>query len=314
MSPAVSVIIPIYNSGDYLRQTLASVFAQTFTDFEVIVIDDGNPQVTAPIVGPLIESGRIRYSTQDHQGQAAARNAGAAQAKGSLIAFLDHDDLWPSDKLSWQAEVLQQNPNAAAVVGACQYIDGQSRRISDWPMNENSLDFDSLFDRNPVLSPGQTLLRADALRQAGGFDTDIYGTDDLDLWFKLTRRSRVLMVNRLALYYRLHTANASRDFLLMLRNARRVGQRHLEYVAPASRPNARRRFDRFLYRYMGLQIVRQFKSRVRRGELRAAVQSLLGVGSFFTCALRTPDVPARILRDLLLRYWKVPAKPAATIA
>jgi glycosyltransferase involved in cell wall biosynthesis len=308
MSPTVSVIIPTYNCPDYLPQTLASVLGQTFTDYEILVVDDGNPEITAPIVRPHIESGQIRYFTQHHQGQAAARNAGAAQAKGNLIAFLDHDDFWPRDKLAWQVETLQRNPDAAAVVGACQYVDEKSQRISDWPVHQDRLEFDSLFDRNPVLSPGQTLIRAAALRRAGGFDPEMQGSDDLDLWFKLTRQSRVLMVNRLALFYRLHAANASKDFVPMLRNVRRVGQRHLQYVARASRREARQRFDRYLYRYMGGQLVRQFKTRVRGGELRAAGQSLLGIGSFFRCGVRTPDVPARILRDLLLRYWKTPTK------
>jgi glycosyltransferase involved in cell wall biosynthesis len=313
MMPVVSVIIPTCNRADYLPQALASVFAQTFTDYEVIVIDDGDPRITEPVVRPHIASGRIQYFTQQNQGAGPARNNGAARAGGSLLAFLDDDDFWPPDKLAWQTESLARDPAAAAVVGSCQYVDVQARRIADSPVHGDNLDFDSLFDRNPIISPGQTLIRADALRQAGGFDTDMRGTEDLDFWFKLTHQSRVLMVNRLALFYRMHSAGVSRDLRLMLRNLRRVGSRHLQSVPQMSRRRARRRFDRYLYRYIGGKLVRQFKTRVRRGEFRAARQSLLGISSLFACALRTPDVPARLLRDLFLRYWNVPVEPASGV-
>src|SRR5271170_3450676 len=101
-SIAVSVVIPTYNHRDFVVEALESVFAQTFTDYEVIVVNDGSPDDTAAVLRPYIESGRIRYIEQENRGQAGARNRGLAEARGEFVAYLDDDDLWLRDKLAWQ--------------------------------------------------------------------------------------------------------------------------------------------------------------------------------------------------------------------
>src|SRR5262245_5620608 len=100
--PAVSVVIPTYGHADYLLATLKSVFAQSFTDHEIILVDDGSPDNTAHVVRPLVEAGQVRYLEQPHRGPAAARNRGIREARGEFIAMLDDDDLWPPEKLQWQ--------------------------------------------------------------------------------------------------------------------------------------------------------------------------------------------------------------------
>src|ERR1700719_2929443 len=104
--PAVSVIIPTYNHRDFVLDAIESVFAQTFTDYEVIVVNDGSPDDTASVLAPLASAGRIRYLEQANAGQGAARNRGIAQARGEFIALLDDDDRWPADKLEWQVGEL----------------------------------------------------------------------------------------------------------------------------------------------------------------------------------------------------------------
>ena len=113
----VSVIVPTYKHRDFVLATLDSVFAQTFTDYEVIVVNDGSPDDTADVLRPLAEAGRIRYVEQENQGQAAARNRGIAQARGEFVALLDDDDLWPPDKLEWQVGCLRADPTAVAAYG-----------------------------------------------------------------------------------------------------------------------------------------------------------------------------------------------------
>ena len=116
-SPCVSVIIPTYKHQDFVLATLDSVFAQTFTDYEVIVINDGSPDDTAEVLLPLAEAGRIRYIEQKNTGQSIARNRGIAEAQGEFIALLDDDDLWPPDKLEWQVEALRRQPDVALIAG-----------------------------------------------------------------------------------------------------------------------------------------------------------------------------------------------------
>src|ERR1044071_9954613 len=115
--PTVSVVIPTYKHPRYILETLDCVFQQTFTDLEVIVVNDGSPDNTADLLKPLAESGRIKYIEQANAGQAVARNRGIERATGQYVAILDDDDLWPADKIEWQVRELQSHPEAALVYG-----------------------------------------------------------------------------------------------------------------------------------------------------------------------------------------------------
>ncbi|MEO5935993.1 MAG: glycosyltransferase family A protein, partial [Terriglobales bacterium] len=106
--PLVSVIIPTYNSESYIRETLASVFAQTYHNFEVMVVDDGSSDQTAAVVKSYGD--RVTFVAQANQGPAAARNHGIRLAKGELISFLDSDDLWLPDKLEKQVRFMAEHP------------------------------------------------------------------------------------------------------------------------------------------------------------------------------------------------------------
>ena len=111
--PKVSVIIPSYNCGHFLRETLNSVVAQTFKDFETILIDDGSTDNTKEVIEPYRD--RITYVQGPNKGAAAARNNGLKIASGELIAFLDADDLWDCEKLSAQVALMNSHPE----IGVC---------------------------------------------------------------------------------------------------------------------------------------------------------------------------------------------------
>ena len=102
MPPKVSVIIPAYNAAPYLAETLASVFAQSYPDYEIIVVDDGSTDDTLAVLEQFAD--RITLIRKPNGGPASARNAGLRQARGELLAFLDGDDLWLPDKLAAQVE------------------------------------------------------------------------------------------------------------------------------------------------------------------------------------------------------------------
>ena len=165
MAPRISVIIPTYRHGDTVLETLDSVFAQTFTDYEVIVVNDGSPDDTAERLRPLAETGRIRYFEQPNGGQANARNRGLAEARGEFIAYLDDDDLWPPDKLEWQLDSLEER-RCDVVVGNVSYFGGVDF-IPVWTEAGEILDFHSFFSGNMIISPGQALIRTGSLRRAG---------------------------------------------------------------------------------------------------------------------------------------------------
>jgi len=107
MNPRVSVVIPTYNRAAKVPRGIESVLAQTFSDLEVIVVDDGSTDGTGNILGEAFGN-RIRYCPQANQGASAARNKGIAEARGDWIAFLDSDDEWEKDKLQWQFKALER--------------------------------------------------------------------------------------------------------------------------------------------------------------------------------------------------------------
>ena len=227
--PRISIVIPTYKHSGFIMQTLESVFAQTFTDYEVIVVNDGSPDDTSQVLRPLVETGRIHYIEQVNAGQAAARNRGIAEAHGEYIALLDDDDLWPPDKLQWQVEALTAYPDAALVYG---YTQSFQADVSEASSKQGTFigpsgDVHLLFSgHNFIASPGQTLLRARHLKAIQGFDATLWGVDDWDMYIRLAEQGAFLYYCKAALYYRLHAANASRDVWRMYCNARRMWIKH----------------------------------------------------------------------------------------
>ena len=233
MATQVSVIIPTYNHRDFVMETLESVFAQTFTDYEVIVVNDGSPDDTAEVLRPYVEGGQIRYIEQPNAGQAAARNRGLVEAKGEFIAFLDDDDVWPPDKLGRQVERLSARQESALVYGTCAPYGEEPRQ--PWPPHNiaPSGDVRDAFLRQCwITSPGQTLIRASALKDTGGFDTKLRGTDDWDLYLRLAKGNAFEFMDFVALRYRRHSGNASNNHWQMFVNGRKVLRRHIGVFPP----------------------------------------------------------------------------------
>jgi len=225
-APIVSVIIPAYNHAKYILEALDSVLGQSFKDFEVIVVNDGSPDNTAEVLLPLRESGRIRYYEQPNGGQASARNHGLREARGEYIAYLDDDDLWPADKLGWQVEILRNDPELFVVYGKCGNVGAESICGADIELCPTGMIYEELSKGNPIRSPGQALIRMDALRNIGGFDVDIKGADDWDLWIRLAEKGRFEYDGRTALLYRTHDRNASSNYWTMYVNGMRVVRKH----------------------------------------------------------------------------------------
>ncbi len=232
----VSVIIPTYKHQEFVLATLDSVFAQTFTDYEVIVVNDGSPDDTAALLKPLAEAGRIRYIEQKNAGQSAARNRGIAEAQGEFIALLDDDDLWPPDKLEWQVQTLRENTDVVLVYGGASLVKpefiiteadslGPVLHPDKEPSQGNA--YREFMVTHPLCSPGQTLIRTSAVKQVGGFDEAIWGADDYDLHIRLSKVGDFIYQKRHALYYRMHSENASKNFRRHYRNVCAVRRKHL---------------------------------------------------------------------------------------
>ncbi len=296
--PTVSVIIPTYKHRDFVRATLDSVFAQTFTDYEVIVINDGSPDDTAEVLRPLAEAGRIRYMEQTNTGQSIARNRGIAEAKGEFIALLDDDDLWPPDKLEWQVQAMTLHPETGVIAGPARVVDADLQYLYRSEFSP-SLTFEGFFSNNLIMSPGQTLIRASALREVGGLNPDLWGVDDWDLWVRLSKSSAIIMKDQNALIYRLHSGNASKNLCRMLDNCCHAVDLNLADVAKVDRDRLKLIAYRWLYNYLGVSIVLSMKQAVKAGKVSKMLEYAPRLTKLARVLARNPSALSKMARDFL---------------
>lgn len=187
----VSVVIPAYNAGRYIRQTVDSVLAQTYRDVECIVVNDGSTDNTRDRL--LAYGARIVYLEQENRGRAAARNTGLTRASGDYVAFLDADDYWAGDKLQKQAALLDSDP-ALGVVGCGAYMVAEDgtvvRELHGAPGPRLPAGDDGFAQlvtlEYTIAAPLSTLLiRRHCLELAGGFDKTINTAEEWDLLLRL---------------------------------------------------------------------------------------------------------------------------------
>ena len=151
--PKISVIIPTYNGGKFIKKAIESVLDQTLDDFEIIVVDDGSTDNTPYILQEYIRTNNIVYISQKNVGVAVARNNGINMSKGTYIAFLDDDDFWiDKDKLKKQIEFLENHPDYVMVGTAGIVVDEKGKRVTDYKVPEGDHSIrDSILMRNPFI-------------------------------------------------------------------------------------------------------------------------------------------------------------------
>ncbi|HLO50198.1 MAG TPA: glycosyltransferase family 2 protein, partial [Kamptonema sp.] len=208
-TPQVSVIIPAYNGDRYIAQAVESVLSQTYTNWEIIVIDDGSTDDTREVLQPYFD--RIRYVYQQNQGVAAARNRGIQEAKGKLLAFLDQDDILLSDKLAAQVALFESQPSLGIVNSGWRIVNEQGEAIADiepwqyFPI----LDLETWIVRTPVL-PGAMMFSRQLLERVGGFDSRFNGVDDVDLLLRLALTNcESAWLRQVTFCYRQHSGSVS---------------------------------------------------------------------------------------------------------
>jgi glycosyltransferase involved in cell wall biosynthesis len=288
----VSIVVPTYNHRDHVLGTLGSVFAQRYTDYEVIVVNDGSPDDTAELLRPLAEAGRIRYLEQDNRGQGAARNRGIEAARGEYVALLDDDDLWPPDKLEWQVAALQTQPSAVLAYGPPDLLQPDGSVLPAPPRRHPSGAVHREFLRGCwLLSPGQALIRTSALREIGGFDPEIWGSDDWDLYIRLSRLGPFRFEARVALHYRVHATNASHSNAVRhARNHFRVIRKHSGWNLPLIRTQLRLGAPYFVP-----HLCQAAQASSGRGNHRDAIRAYLHAAVFQPGLLIRPRAFARFL-------------------
>jgi glycosyltransferase involved in cell wall biosynthesis len=190
---AVSVIIPTFNRAHKIARAVASVLYQTFTDYEILVVDDGSEDATSAALAPF--RSRVKCITHSmNLGVSAARNTGIREAQSPLIAFLDSDDYWLPDKLVAQVCFLSEHPDAVA----CQTEERWIRRgVRVNPMKKHLKPSGEIFDPSLklcVVSPSAVVVKRSLLEEVGVFDEDFPVCEDYDLWLRISWKYPIWLI------------------------------------------------------------------------------------------------------------------------
>jgi len=217
----VSVVIPLYETERYIAHAIRSVLAQTYTDFEVIVVDDGSKD-NGPAIARSFEDPRVRVVSQANRGLAGARNTGIREAHGRYIALLDADDAWHPTKLEKLVAVLERDRGAGVVFAASNFVDddGAPLGLVQKPQRTSYTPAD-VFCRNPVGNGSSPIIRRETL-DAIAFDDDRYGrtcwfdesfrqSEDIECWTRIAALTpwRFVYVDEALTEYRVNSTGLS---------------------------------------------------------------------------------------------------------
>ena len=274
MMASVSVIVPVYNGEQYIRETLESVFAQTYQDYEIICVDDGSKDASLAILNECRD--RVNVVQQVNTGQAGARNTGAKRGIGKYLAFLDQDNRWYPQKLERQVAMLEANPEAVMVhcdmdwINETGHVTQRSLVSASRRSAHRGVTMPQLVGWDPCIYPSTMLLRRVAFDRVGGFDPELrsYG-EDIDLMLRLRPEGLFIFLEETGTQYRKHSTNFSGSGSdAMFRCAEKFFQK-LEgcYVGDKKRQALLNRFLAKLYSDWG-------KMKMRSG-LRGDAQQLL---------------------------------------
>lgn len=208
LSPVVTVIIPTYNHAHFLREALQSIIAQTYTDWEAIVVNNFSEDDTVEVIKSFADS-RIRLVNFRNNGViAASRNRGIALARGKYLAFLDSDDSWYPEKLARCMESF--DTDIGLVCHGLRWIGDQDRDVFGGP--EQHATFDALLDRGSCITPSATVILKNSVEAVGCFSEDpaIVTAEDYHLWIKLAQAGvNMRFIREVFGKYRVHSGNQS---------------------------------------------------------------------------------------------------------
>lgn len=231
-APLVSVIVPAFNAEAFVGRTLASLRAQTFRDFEVVVVDDGSTDGTAAIVETVARADpRFRLIRQPNAGVAAARNRALAEARGRYLANLDADDLWRPQFLERTVEALERAGEGAVFAFArTLWIDEHDKLLPQGDSRlPRTIDYRVLLTRNPVGNGSAMLMRTSTVRAIGGYDgglvRDFGQTEDWQLLLQLSWCGAVVGVDEPLVLYRITPQSSSHVLERSARGAMEVIRR-----------------------------------------------------------------------------------------
>jgi glycosyltransferase involved in cell wall biosynthesis len=218
--PLVSVVIPAYRVSQFIAATLDSVLAQTFKEYEIIVVNDGSPD------GPELEKAlepyhdRIVYLRQENQGPSGARNTGILAARGKYVALLDADDFWAPEHLAAQFALLESDRSINMIYADARIIGDvpeAGKTVMQLCPSAGEVTFERLVTRECTIHLCVSVCRREALLRGGLFDPAFRRAEDIDLWLRIARQpGRIAYQRRVLGCYRRRPSSLSSDEASML--------------------------------------------------------------------------------------------------
>jgi glycosyltransferase involved in cell wall biosynthesis len=211
-APTVSVLMAVYNTERYLAQAVESILGQTFTDFELVIIDDGSTDRSLKILERYAaRDDRIRLISRENRGIPKTRNELLKNARGKFIAVMDSDDVAMSDRIARQVEFLSQHPDVLCVGGAYDWIDEAGRVLINRiePIDNNEIQQRLLQGVTCIHHPTAVMYRLPVL-QVNGYDESLPQAEDLDLFLKLGEIGNLANLSETVLQYRQHNRSISK--------------------------------------------------------------------------------------------------------
>ena len=294
--PAVSVIMPAYNVAEYVRAALESVLAQTFTDLEVVIVDDGSTDETLAIVADVAaHDRRVRLIRQDNRGISAARNQALAHASGDYFALLDSDDMWDPTYLEEQIAILQARREVSIVTGNARYLGRRLDGFAARPCPDMRPEPDLatiLADEEAVFI--MSIFRRAVYERIGGFDQTMRTNEDYDYWIRAAAAGFVFARNDHPLgHYRRRDDSLSAGEERMLRGILRVYAKAAALVA--DRPRERTIVERQVERFERQLLRSEARNAIETSDFRRAVSRLDALHA------RCPEVSIAVVR--LMAQW-----------
>jgi Glycosyl transferase family 2 len=226
MTPQVSVIVPVRNGARWLREAIESVTAQTFQDFELLIVDDGSTDATPRILSELaVRDDRVVIIHQGALGLATALNRGVAEARGSLIARLDADDKALPERLDRQVRHLNMHHDIGLLGSWAQLIDDSSKSIGQLKPETDPDRLAGILTRTNPLVHSSVMLRTEIARRLGGYRSFFQAAEDYDLWLRFSEVAKVANLAETLVQYRRHGRNVTRREAIRQAFSVRLAQR-----------------------------------------------------------------------------------------
>jgi glycosyltransferase involved in cell wall biosynthesis len=270
--PAVSIITPAYNAEPYLADTIESALAQTFSDFEMLIVDDGSTDGTTAIAQRFAaQDSRIRVFRQANMGISGARNAAMARARGAVFALLDSDDVWFPNYLEEQMKVLDAFPAVGVTsANAVNFGGGLDGRLLKRVGGIQALSLLTLINKEDSVCI-MSMFRREVFDRIGGFDTALRSSEDYDFWLRAALAGFEIRFNSIPLgYYRRRPQSVSADLDTMIGSTTAVLRKTKRSLSDAS-PEAAA-VDRQLARFEFESIANRAKMALHRRDFTLAAE------------------------------------------